>query len=180
MRVGISPKGNKTFVKSVVFFLERLNSWIEGTAYDLSIPYVNLAEGFRDPARPLFLDERWSCGDHAHLNVDGYKRMAEILYKDYFEGSPGHNVVVCLGDSLTQGFPGRSSIERNGFPVRPENDNQSQYPFWLTKLSGQTFINRGIAGNTVYGMRSRFDKEVVIHLPDHCVILGGTNDALSP
>jgi lysophospholipase L1-like esterase len=48
----------------------------------------------------------------------------------------------------------------------------------MVKATGKTFINRGIAGNTYYGMTKRFDMEVLPHLPDHCIIQGGNNDAL--
>ena len=171
-------RGSDSFIEKTRIFLLDFNIWIRETADELSIPIIDLEAIFASPDNPNKLDQRYSVGDHAHLNLAGYKMLAETFYECYFKDRMDYNVVVCLGDSHTQGFPGRSDISTNGLPVDINNHSDNQYPYWLAKRTGKTFINRGIAGNTVYGMRSRFDKEVVIHLPDHCIVFGGTNDAL--
>lgn len=171
-------RGSDSFIDKTRIFLQDFNIWIRDTADDLSIPMVDLEVIFASPDNRYKLDTRFSVGDHAHLNMEGYKMLAESFHNGYFKDKDDYNVVVCLGDSHTQGFPGRSDISTNGLPVDLDTHSNNQYPYWLAKLTGKTFINRGIAGNTVFGMISRFDREVVIHLPDHCIVFGGTNDAL--
>ncbi len=69
--------------------------------------------------------------------------------------------VVCLGDSITWGFP-------YGPPYS-----------WVTRLNeileGE-FINEGINGNTTSDMLRRFNRSVLRHHPTHVVIMGGIND----
>ena len=73
--------------------------------------------------------------------------------------------VVCLGDSITWGFP-----------YGPEYS-------WVTMLNEAMdmeaeFINEGINGNTTDNMLRRFYRSVIKHEPTHLVILGGANDVL--
>ncbi|MEQ8200876.1 MAG: SGNH/GDSL hydrolase family protein [Syntrophomonadaceae bacterium] len=71
--------------------------------------------------------------------------------------------VVCLGDSITWGFP-----------YGPEYS-------WVTMLDEileAEFINEGINGNTTDDMLRRFYRCVIKHEPTHLVILGGANDVL--
>lgn len=71
--------------------------------------------------------------------------------------------VVCLGDSITWGFP--------------FGPNHS----WVKMLSESipaTFINEGINGDTTGNMLRRFDKSVLRHRPTHVVIMGGINDVM--
>jgi lysophospholipase L1-like esterase len=72
----------------------------------------------------------------------------------------------------------RTDVSRNGVPIDPAIDTADNYPFFLARMTGLHVINRGISGNTVLGMLKRFDSEVVTHYPDHCIVMGGTNDAL--
>lgn len=69
--------------------------------------------------------------------------------------------VVCLGDSITWGFP-----------YGPEHS-------WVQMLNdtipGQ-FINQGINGNTTSDMLRRFDRAVTPNNPTHIIIMGGIND----
>ncbi len=71
--------------------------------------------------------------------------------------------VVCLGDSITYGFPYGPEIS------------------WVTMLQenlvGQ-FINRGISGNTTSDMLARFERSVLKHEPTHLIIMGGINDVV--
>jgi len=71
--------------------------------------------------------------------------------------------VVCLGDSITWGFP-----------YGPEYS-------WVAKLDQVVdgeFINEGINGNTTDDMLRRFYRCVVKYEPTHVVIMGGANDVL--
>ncbi len=70
--------------------------------------------------------------------------------------------IVALGDSITYGFP--------------YTPDQSWVRLTGTEL-GLTLLNRGVNGDSTAGMLARFKREVIIHLPSHVIILGGTNDA---
>ena len=71
--------------------------------------------------------------------------------------------VVCLGDSITWGFP-----------YGPEYSWVSM----LTEVLEAEFINEGINGNTTDNMLRRFYRSVTKHEPTHLVILGGANDVM--
>jgi len=69
-------------------------------------------------------------------------------------------LIIALGDSLTAGFP----LE----------------PFsWILSLGElpAEVINTGINGDTLSGMATRLDREVLAHKPDVCFFMGGSNDA---
>jgi len=73
------------------------------------------------------------------------------------------NPIVCLGDSLTWGFP-----------YGPMHS-------WV-HLVGERYrlnlINHGINGNCTEDMLNRFERDVVSAKPTHVIIMGGTNDIL--
>lgn len=69
--------------------------------------------------------------------------------------------VVCLGDSITWGFP------------------YGHYYSWVRMLADVhpgEFINQGINGNTTTEMLYRFDQAVLKYHPSHVIIMGGIND----
>jgi lysophospholipase L1-like esterase len=71
--------------------------------------------------------------------------------------------LVCLGDSLTEGY--QMDLSRR----------------WTEELARSTdieVINSGICGDTTAGMLSRFKEMVLDHQPTHLLILGGTNDMI--
>ncbi len=71
--------------------------------------------------------------------------------------------VVCLGDSITWGFP-----------------HGPEYS-WVRMLddafSGEV-INQGINGNTTSDMLDRFNRAVIKKKPTHVIIMGGINDVI--
>ncbi len=71
--------------------------------------------------------------------------------------------VVCLGDSITWGFP-----------FGPEDS----WVAMLEQVVEGEFINQGINGNTTDDMLHRFYRCVVKYEPTHVIILGGANDVL--
>lgn len=157
-------------------FIYDLNENIKNHCNDLLVPCVDLYKVLGSPERPDILDPDLAIGDNAHLNLKGQECLARAFHEEYFKDAD-FDVVVCLGDSHTQGFPVRDS-SRNGLPIEMDIDSPHQYPYWLSKWTKRTFINEGVAGNTLYGMRNRFEKDVLPHFPDHCCIQGGTNDSL--
>jgi len=166
-----------TFREKTVAFIDSLNDFISDTCEKKMIPLVDLAKAFGIPDRPDLLHPDLGIGDNAHLNINGQRHLANVFYDEYFKVAEEFELVVCLGDSHTQGFPVRDD-SRNGALIDFTVDNQHQYPYWLAKKTGRSFINQGIAGNTIYGMKNRFEKDVLSFFPDHCCIQGGTNDSL--
>jgi acyl-CoA thioesterase I len=71
--------------------------------------------------------------------------------------------IVCLGDSITYGFP--------------FGPTYSWVKMLSKKINGEV-INRGINGNTTSDMLARFDRHVVKYNPTHVIIMGGINDVL--
>ncbi|MHB9027078.1 MAG: SGNH/GDSL hydrolase family protein [Armatimonadota bacterium] len=81
-------------------------------------------------------------------------------------------VVVCLGDSITEGMHGHARRENH-----PAQNTQSQYEYWAEKnLPRMTFVNRGVGGQTSAEMLARWSTDVIPEKPDYVLILAGTND----
>lgn len=73
--------------------------------------------------------------------------------------------VVCLGDSLTFGYPYSPDVS------------------WVAYVEDRCplkMINEGVNGNTMEEMNKRYRRDVQQHCPDYLIILGGTNDAYNP
>lgn len=71
--------------------------------------------------------------------------------------------IICIGDSLTQGF-GVSKAE-----------------CWVDLLNNKTqidIVNKGINGDTTAGMLSRFQIDVIAEKPKYVIIMGGVNDII--
>lgn len=69
--------------------------------------------------------------------------------------------IVCIGDSITFGFPYGTEVS---------------WTRLLAKATGYTVINRGINGSTTEDMLNRFHRDVLPHSPDYVIIMGGAND----
>lgn len=83
----------------------------------------------------------------------------EKLNMDF--GEPSTNIkVVCMGDSLTEGYGGGGV----------------SYPSVWEEVSGYDIINAGVSGETSGQILARFLTDVVAESPDYCVIDCGTND----
>ncbi|MGD0153291.1 MAG: GDSL-type esterase/lipase family protein [Thermacetogeniaceae bacterium] len=70
--------------------------------------------------------------------------------------------IVCLGDSLTYGFP---------------YGPQASWVTYAAKTGDFDLGNAGINGDIMEGMAARFDRDVLRKKPQAVIILGGTNDA---
>ena len=77
--------------------------------------------------------------------------------------------VVCLGDSLTEGY---------GASKPSEIDKSNSYPAFLEKKVKINVINAGISGDTSSGGFDRVDTDVLANDPQVVVILLGANDFL--
>lgn len=71
--------------------------------------------------------------------------------------------IVCLGDSITWGFP-----------FGP----QDSWTEMLQRDLQADIINRGINGNTTADMLDRFDRHVLKAEPTHLILMGGINDVV--
>lgn len=71
--------------------------------------------------------------------------------------------IVCLGDSITYGFPWGP---------------QASWVTMLDEVLDGEVINQGINGNTTSNMLARFERAVLKYNPSHVIIMGGTNDVI--
>lgn len=69
--------------------------------------------------------------------------------------------IVCLGDSLTYGFP-----------YGPE----ASWVAYVAQSCPLELVNAGVNGDTIEEMASRYCRDVRHYHPDFVIILGGTND----
>lgn len=69
--------------------------------------------------------------------------------------------IICIGDSLTCGH---KLIKRNS------------WPFMLEKEAKIEVVDKGIVGDTTFGMLARFYRDVIDEKPTYTIITGGTND----
>ncbi|KUK36523.1 MAG: acyl-CoA thioesterase [Thermacetogenium sp.] len=70
--------------------------------------------------------------------------------------------IVCLGDSLTYGYP---------------YGLEASWVNYVSRNSSFELVNAGVNGDTLEDMVGRYERDVRRHRPDAVVILGGTNDA---
>lgn len=79
-----------------------------------------------------------------------------------FFRAAGRDRVVCLGDSITYGYPYGPEVSWVGL---------------CAEAVALKMVNKGINGNTTGEMRMRFKTDVAPLSPAYVIILGGTNDA---
>ena len=145
-----------------------LNDWLRGYCEKNHIQLVDAYPALAD--HEGLLDGRYDSGDGVHLNGEGYKAFGRFVaseLKDFL--TPG-NIVACLGDSLTEGYPGH-------FVGQEEFSQWKPYPFYLER-KGLTVINFGRSGDTTFELIRRFHSQVRVHKPppDICIVHGGAND----
>jgi len=95
--------------------------------------------------------------------------LSKVLFAVRGEGTYGafrevleRSKVVCLGDSITYGYP------------------YGPHASWVARVGealGRPLVNAGVVGHTTGQMLARFVEDVVAERPAYVVILGGTNDA---
>jgi len=81
-----------------------------------------------------------------------------------FSRIAGRRRIVCLGDSITYGYP-----------YGPE----ASWVGICAGSSGLDLVNKGVNGDTTWDMLNRFWDDVVKLEPAYVIILGGTNDILT-
>ncbi|MFX1250167.1 MAG: SGNH/GDSL hydrolase family protein [Promethearchaeota archaeon] len=86
--------------------------------------------------------------------------------------------ILCIGNSLTEGFPFYN-------PINSQENPEGAYPFYLHEYFKQSslkhpdqisVINAGIAGDTTNGIGERLSHSLVTYRPMITILLGGTND----
>ncbi|GAB6157931.1 hypothetical protein JCM39194_11310 [Desulfotomaculum varum] len=95
-------------------------------------------------------------------------RLAEVTFAlpdrqgvEAFQQAAGRQKIVCLGDSITYGYP--------------EGPDYS----WVNlaaAATGYRFINRGVNGDTTGQMLARFVRDVAEEAPAYVILAGGHND----
>ena len=102
-------------------------------------------------------------------------------------------IFLCLGDSLTAGYPGYDPAS-NGI-THGYGNIQSQYEYWLKLLclehlernlgsiddeiiNNLLFVNKGIPGELTSDLNRRIGIDLLHYKPkpDYSIIIGGTND----
>jgi len=73
----------------------------------------------------------------------------------------GFMKIVCLGDSLTYGY----GVKR-----------RDVWTSVASEQSGNSYINKGVNGDTSGGMLSRFNEDVLMEKPKAVILMGGAND----
>lgn len=71
--------------------------------------------------------------------------------------------IVCIGDSITYGY----SLNR-----------KDTWTHLCQEKTGFIILNKGINGDTIIGMLSRFERDVLKENPDIMFLMGGSNDIL--
>jgi O-acetyl-ADP-ribose deacetylase (regulator of RNase III) len=133
-------------LKSIAF--PALGTGVGGLDFDLAARLM-VTEARRHVARGSVLEE-----------------IAFVLYEEYiynsFNRMTDKESIVCLGDSITYGFP-----------FGPEASWVAQ----CAKALGINMVNMGANGDTTRGMRRRFKRDVTSFNPAYVIIMGGANDA---
>jgi acyl-CoA thioesterase I len=83
--------------------------------------------------------------------------------------TPKTGPIVCLGDSLTEGY---------GASEPSKVDKSNSYPAFLQKKVKVNIINAGISGDTSGGGLARADKDVLSYDPQLVIISLGANNFL--
>jgi len=148
-------------------FLE-LNEWLKGYCLKNRIQLVDAYPALAD--HEGLLDGRYDSGDGVHLNGEGYMAFGRFVASEVSDLLQPGTVVACLGDSLTEGYPGHFVGEEEGAQWMP-------YPFYLER-EGVTILNFGRSGDTTFELIRRFHSQVRVHepAPDICIVHGGAND----
>jgi lysophospholipase L1-like esterase len=105
----------------------------------------------------------------ATWNDAGYTRDAYLIYCGVYsadglppEPAPLTDTVVCMGDSVTFGYP---------------SGGATSYPYVLQQcLPTYTVTNKGINGDRTDQMLARFQTDVLAVNPKYVIIWGGEND----
>jgi lysophospholipase L1-like esterase len=125
-------------------------------------------------AYPEFADNNdhlrteFSAGDGGHLNAKGYKHLGQFIATSLADILKPGAKVACLGDSITEGYPGH-------FNGQEETKQWEPYTHYLIK-PGVKVMNFGLSGDTTEGMTKRFYRDVLRTEFTICIIMGGVND----
>lgn len=133
-------------LRSVAF--PALGTGVGGLSFDAAAG-VMIGEVRRHQSRGSSLDEVV----FALFDEEGFNAFSRVA---------GRDKIVCLGDSITYGYP---------------YGPQVSWVALCTGALGLKMVNKGINGNTTGEMRMRFKTDVASLSPAYVIIMGGTNDA---
>jgi lysophospholipase L1-like esterase len=148
--------------------VSEMNDWIRAYCSKHKIQvvdaYVALVD-YQEALAPGF-----DSGDGVHLNGEGYRAFGEYVASELEDRLQTGITVACLGDSLTEGYPGHFIGAESVARWKP-------YPAYLER-EGVTVLNFGRCGDTADGLLRRFHSQVRGHVPkpDICIVHAGIND----
>jgi len=122
---------------------------------------------FESPRTYSVLDTVVSTTSYNWLSQTGTDKV--VIVKAFMD-APN---VVCIGDSITGGYPGSlSGIDT----LSSQSTATYSYPNRLSVATGYGVQNVGIGGEITAQMVTRFDRDVVALSPNAVVVLSGVND----
>ncbi len=148
----------RSAVRNALFRAEDLN------LKSIAFPALGTGLGGLDPdqvARVMVYEARRHIARGSGLEQVVFALSDERCF-DAFSNMTGRDTIVCLGDSITYGFP-----------FGPDAS-------WVNlgaKALGIKLINKGANGDTTRSMRMRFSRDVTSLKPAYVIIMGGANDA---
>jgi len=155
-------QGKRARMDEILALNELIRNHCRGKRVRLVDAYVEFADA-RDHLRKEF-----SAGDGGHLNGEGYRHMGRFMATSLSDILKPGAKVACLGDSITEGYPGH-------FNGQEETRQWEPYTHYL-KRPGVKVTNFGLSGDTTEGMTRRFYRDVLRAGPTICIIMGGVND----
>lgn len=129
----------------------------------LVLPVVNTREqevSVAEMARLMVSEARRHMSLHTGLRELTFALPDEAGVQ-FFQEVINRNKIVCLGDSITYGYPDGPSFS------------------WVSKVidhTGYQMLNRGINGETTGQMLDRLQRDVISEKPAYLILAGGHND----
>jgi len=145
-----------------------LNELIKDHCRTNKIRFIDAYSEFADGSGRL--RKEYSYGDGGHLNGAGYRRLGEFIALRVADLLAHDNMIACLGDSITEGYPGHLNELKKGNRWKP-------YTAYLERPNVKV-LNFGVSGDTTDGMTMRLFRDVLKSRSSVCITLGGTNDLL--
>ena len=146
--------------------ITELNEMIRDRCRGKRMRLVDAYTQFADDEDHLL--KEFSAGDGGHLNGAGYKHLGQFIATSIADILKPGAKVACLGDSITEGYPGH-------FNGQEETRKWEPYTHYLKK-PGVKVQNFGLSGDTTDGMTRRFYRDVLRSEPTICIVMGGVND----
>ncbi len=98
------------------------------------------------------------------IALTGCRDSSDVEYRLGIGDVEGRNYVVVIGDSISEGHPGRHGrlhpSDEGGFNISHVAES-GQLDYELSRIFGIPFINQGIAGQTSAHIKQRWNRDVL-------------------